>query len=51
MRKSLIEEFISEDLQLIEKDSIVAEVKKDKICGVNKIDHFPLQFSYEFKNN
>ena len=51
MRKTLIEEFVSEDLQIIEKESIVEEVKKDKICGANKIDHFPLQFSYEFQNN
>lgn len=50
MRKPLIDEFISEDLEIIEEEAIKEEIKKDKIKGVNKIDHFPLKFSFKFKN-
>lgn len=50
MRKSLIDEFVSEDLEIIEEDTLKDEIIKEKKKGDNKIDHFPLKFSFEFKN-
>ncbi len=48
MRKALIDEFVSEDLEIIEN----IDVREELLQKNNKggIDHFPLKFSFNFKN-
>jgi exonuclease III len=50
MRHSLIDEFVSEELEIIEDETLKNELIKDKVKGINKVDHFPLKFSFNFKN-
>ena len=49
MRKSIIDEFISDDLEIIENEDLKTELLKVKTKGENKIDHFPLKFSFNLK--
>ena len=49
MRKSLINEFVSEDLEIIENEFIKTEILREPKKNENKIDHFPLKFSFNFK--
>ena len=49
MRKSLINEFVSEDLEIIENEFIKTEILREPKKDENKIDHFPLKFSFNFK--
>lgn len=46
MRKSLIDEFNSEHLKVLENEELIKEVKGSKEKNKNKIDHFPLKFSF-----
>ena len=53
MRKSLIEEFNSEYLKVIENQNYIDEVLKPKIKVGNKfipkLDYLPIKFSFNFK--
>lgn len=48
MRKALIDGFVSEDLEIIEDPQMREDIQKEKTKDINKIDHFPLQFSFNF---
>ncbi|MEM1407093.1 MAG: hypothetical protein AAGG59_09985 [Bacteroidota bacterium] len=51
MRKTLIDEFNSEFLQIIENDNLIMEVKRVRKKNETKLDHFPLKFSFSLKQN
>jgi hypothetical protein len=54
MRKSLMDEFDSEFLKVVEKQAYIDEILKPAIQVNNKkmpkLDHLPLRFSFNLKN-